>query len=153
MKASWLVRLVTIVLIVGATTLSNSIGAQGQGVAPFADYAPPDWGWWCGDEGCLLLPNEAEPGSQERFFLVTRGDRIHGEWLPGWMGGGEVTWQGPIEVAGLEWDAQLAQGNGRKGLIGISTDRAWSFAAVSLENNWEADALVYNAILRGGQDE
>jgi hypothetical protein len=129
--------------------LLSAIGAavSAQGALPFTAQAPQGFAWWCSAEACLLLPSDARPGSQARFFLVSAGNRVNA-LLIAWMGGGDVIWQGGIKASDLEWQAKLARGNGRRAFAG-SNGEAWTFAAVSPENQWGQDAIVYNALLRG----
>jgi len=127
--------------------LLSAVGSAAQGALPFTGPAPKNFAWWCSAEACLLLPSDARPGSQARFFMVSAGNRVDA-LLIAWMGGGDVIWQGGVKASNLEWQAKLARGNGRRAFAG-SNGEAWTFAAVSPEGQWGQDAVVYNALLRG----
>ena len=140
----WL-ALVLLSLCIGLCV--GASGAQAQSV-PFTSAAPSGWHWWRGEPGFLLVPENASAGGQTRFFLVVSGNRAD-EWLPGWMGGGEIVWEGVIEANGMTWNTRLARGSGKRGLIGVAQDGQWTFAAISPESQWASDATLYNAILKG----
>jgi len=141
-RAPSLVALALLILCTSATNAQTT-------TVPFTGNAPSGWQWWRGEPGFMLLPDDASTGDQGRFFLVVPGNRVD-EWLPGWMGGGEIVWEGQIEANGATWDTRLARGGGKRGLVGVSQDGQWTFAAVSPEGQWQsADAALYNAILKG----
>ncbi len=143
-KRSWLRWLILLGLLLG---LSQPVTAQSN--IPFTGYTPANWSWWCSENGCLLLPTDAASGAQARFFLVAQGDPSEA-WLPAWLGGGEVTWQGAIKAGGQEWNARLAQGSGRRGLISVNRDRTWALAAIAPADQWAALAPLFNLVLKGG---
>jgi hypothetical protein len=145
-----IVCVVVAALLALAAPVLGGHSARAQSGMPFAASAPNGYSWWCNPEktACVLLPAETSPGPQPRFFLVTPGNRKDA-LLIAWMGGGESVWQGGIKAASMEWQATLATGAGRRGLIGASSGSGWTFAAVSPEDQWAQVASVYNAILRG----
>ena len=138
------------VLALLALALALNGAANAQGNVPFATSTPTGYAWWCnsGATTCLLLPSEVASGPQGKFFLVTQGNRREA-LLVAWMGGGESVWQGGLKAANMEWQATLAAGSGRRGLIGASQSGGWTFAAVAPESDWGQAAGTYNAILRG----
>ncbi len=115
--------------------------------------SPDSWHWWCNDNGdCVLLP-EGQPGSQERFLLLLATDntRLDTQYLPGWMGGGLITWEGEIVILRQtsQWTARLVEGQGRKGLVALNNSTQQAFGIVSPEAMWSQDTSVYNRVLKG----
>jgi hypothetical protein len=123
------------------------VTAQAEEV-PFTAIAPEGWSWWCGNSMCVLLPDESQLGYQQRFLLVTRGDGVDG-MLPGWLGGGEVVWEGVVRTFAGECRGRIATDGETRGFIGTSD--AWTVAAIGPARDWEGIAHVYNFVLRGGE--
>lgn len=134
------------------TPLPNAVARERP---PLVDYTPPAWTWWCdtAETRCVLLPQASALGEQTRFVVVAAGHR-QAEYLTAFLGGGEVTWQGPVMLdADTPWDGQLVAGNDARGLCLVSPDLAWTVCAVSPESLWPHDAPVYNSLFKGGPDE
>jgi hypothetical protein len=131
------------------TGFASSVSAGG---APFTNVTPAGFTWWKnGQSGTnILLASNAPLGVQSKFFIVEPGDKAD-SYLVAWMGGGEIVWQGGVKAGGLEWQAKLAKGGGRRGLIATSSDRQWTFAAIAPEGEWAQVAGFYNSILKGAK--
>ena len=122
--------------------------------APFTDYTPLGWAWWCDGARtrCILLPDDPMPGTQSRFMILARDEARGRDWLIGWLadsGSAEITWAGEFRPAGgVTWHAQLAQNSSLRALIAASD--GWTLGAVS--DRWSQDAPRFNAVLRGDSD-
>lgn len=133
-----------ILLVAGVLPASPSRAQEPWG-APFTGTEPPGWSWWCGDTMCILLPDEG-PGPQRRFLIAARGAGIDG-LEAGWLGGGEVVWEGVVRTAAGACRGRIATTGETRGFIGAAD--AWNVAAVAPQAAWEATAPVFNAVLRG----
>ena len=141
------------VLALGLTT---TVAAQ-MAEPPFTDVIPDGWTWWCdGMATCVLLKTNGMAGSQAEFFVISkkaslRAQQVH-PWLIGWMGRGQasqVDWSGGFRTTDRDWEAQIGEGNGFRGMAATSGD-GWSVGMLAPSNKWEErNAPIYNSILRG----
>jgi hypothetical protein len=95
---------------------------------------------------CLLLP-DGTAGTQKRFLMVTRDVQGVSGTMAGWLGGGEVVWEGDVKTGSGTFDGQIVSNGTIRGLIGMSDQ--WAYAAIGLETGWESTATVFNRVLRG----
>ncbi len=124
--------------------------------SPGLSHVPQGWQIWRSEDGqwTMWLPEGTTTGEQSTFFVLATGDR-RDEWLPAWLGGAEVDWQGELVSGGLNWSGTLAGDETRRGLVIVSVDDAvseagdWSLGALAPKSEWETRAVEFNAILRG----
>jgi len=140
--------LAALLLCVAAVGPVGAKAAPG-GTPPFTESpAPAGWTWWCAEDNttCLLLPDGAA-GTQKRFLLVTSDVQSVSDTMAGWLGGGEVVWEGDVKTGNGTFDGQIVSNGTIRGLIGMSGQ--WAYAAIGLETGWESTAVVFNRVLRG----
>jgi hypothetical protein len=113
-------------------------------------YTPEGWEKWRSSDGqwTLWLPEGATPGGQETFLLLASGNQGD-DWLPTWLGGAVVDWQGELTASGLTWSGKLAGDEARRGLVAVSESNDWTLGVLAPAGEWEARAADFNAILRG----
>jgi len=141
--------------LLGAMALLAVIAAPAEAetalpaTAPFAgEAAPSGWTWWCAEDEttCVMLP-DGTAGTQKRFLLVTNDVQSVPSTMAGWVGGGEVIWEGDVKTGRGSFEGQIVSNGTIRGFIGMSDQ--WACAAVGLEDGWEATASVFNGVLRG----
>ncbi len=117
---------------------------------PELSHVPQGWKMWQSADGqwTMWMPEGTETGEQRVFFVLATGDR-RGDWLPAWLGGAEVDWQGELDSGGLSWSGKLAGDEARRGLVAVSEAGDWSLGALAPTGQWEMRAADFNAILRG----
>jgi hypothetical protein len=142
-------------------------GPHAQQQDDFFTYTPEGWEKWQSEDGqwTLWLPEGTTMGEQRVFFVQAAGDR-RDDWLPVWLGGTEVDWQGELASGGVTWSGKLAGDETRRGLVAVSEagdfvvsgfggaqsrpqSNDWSLAALAPAGEWETRAAAFNAILRG----
>jgi hypothetical protein len=109
-------RIVSTLLL---SALLTSPHAQQQD--DFFTYTPGGWEKWQSEDGqwTLWLPEGTTMGEQRAFFVLATGDR-RDDWLPAWLGGAEVDWQGELVSGGVTWSGKLAGDETRRGLAAVS---------------------------------
>ena len=146
------IPLLAALVLMGAA--AAPIKAQSSPTAPpfTAAATPAGWTWWCSEDAtaCVMLP-DGTTGVQKRFLLVTSDVESVSATLSGWVGGGEVVWEGAVETAAGTYSGQIVTNGTIRGLVGTSDQRA--FAAIGLEDAWESTAAAYNNALRGGEQQ
>jgi hypothetical protein len=148
------IKITFVWLLAMAALALGTVTAAAASPLPFADYAPEGWEWWCRqDEICVLLPQSAPAGSQLRFLISARDGRVD-DWLIGWLstpaGEAEVTWRGTMLADDLEWAAQLGHARGVRALVAAADSGA---VIGALSSEWPSDALVFNQLLKGGENQ
>lgn len=140
--------LLVVVVLLACTAYVNAAPA------PFTGFTPSGYEWWSqlGHPALyVLLPVDARVGTQTAFFYVELGDTANAT-VAAWIGNGEkVLRQDEFEAQGKKWQARWVSGSGRRGLIGTSADKQWTFVAIAPEGEWDQFAATYSDILNGGR--
>jgi hypothetical protein len=133
-------------LILSVVLLASLAGSA----VPGFSHTPEGWRRWqsAGGQWTIWLPDGTPPGEQQTFLLLAPGDQ-RGVWVPAWLGGAEIAWQGAVQAGGLSWSGSLADSGAVRGLVAVSEAGDWTLAALAPAEGWKDRAESFNSILRG----